>query len=83
LDAFWHACNLVARGSGCAGKGSCQQCPVTTLRKGTWKDVTDDLVIESPDLQPLHVPEVRVSSGLRSPRYREHIGDGNWTLGDS
>jgi hypothetical protein len=83
LDAFWHACNLVARGSGCASKGLCQQCAVTTLRKGTWKDVTDALLTESPDLQSLHVPDVRVSSGLRSPRYRENIGDGNWTLGDS
>jgi hypothetical protein len=82
LEAFGHARNVVARGSGCSRMGPCQQCAVNTLRRGTWTEVTDALASESPELQPLRVPDVRVSSGLRWPRYHQRLSDGNWTLGD-
>lgn len=82
VEAFRHARNVVTSGSGCSRKGQCQQCAVETLRRGTWKEVTDALAAEYPQFQPLRVPDVRVSSGLRWPRYHQHLGDGNWALGD-
>jgi hypothetical protein len=82
VEAFAHARNVVTRGSGCSRRGQCQQCAVETLRRGTWKEVADALAAERPQFQPLRVPDVRVSSGLRWPRYHQQLDDGNWALGD-
>jgi hypothetical protein len=82
VEAFEHARNVVTGGSGCSRRGQCQQCAVETLRRGTWKEVTDALAAECPQCQPLRVADIRVSSGLRWPRHHQHLDDGNWALGD-
>jgi len=81
-DAFMHARSVVIGGSGCSRRGPCQQCAVETVRRGTWKEVTDALAAQRPQCQSLQVPDARVSSLLRWPRYQRILGDGNWALGD-
>jgi hypothetical protein len=82
IEAFLHARNTAIKGSGCSRKGACAQCAVGTIRRGTWKEVAAALATELPECQPLQVPDARVTSGLRSPRYHQILGDGNWVLGD-
>ena len=82
LQAFGHARNVAAGGTGCSRRGQCQQCAAETLRRGTWKEAADAVTAECPQCQPLHQPDVRVSSGLRWPRHHQHLNDGNWELGD-
>jgi hypothetical protein len=82
LQAFGHARNVATGGSGCSRRGPCGQCAAETVRRGTWKEVADALTAECPQCQPLHQPDVRVSSGLRWPRHHQHLDDGNWMLGD-
>jgi hypothetical protein len=82
LQAFGHARNLVASGSGCSRRGPCPRCAAETIRRGTWKEVTEALTAECPQCQPLRVSDARVSSGLRWPRHHRHLQDGNWELGD-
>lgn len=80
--AFMHVRNIVIGGQGCSGKGACHQCAAETVRKGIWKDVTTTLAEIAQLLQPLQLPDVRVTSRLRWPRYRQIRSDGTWTLGD-
>ena len=80
-EAFRHVRN-VAGGGGCSRRGQCAQCAVQTVRRGAWKDVASVLAAECPGCRPRQVPDVRVSSGLRWPRYHQILDDGNWSLGD-
>jgi hypothetical protein len=81
VEAFMHARNVVI-GSGCSRRGPCAQCAATTVRRGSWKEVAAALAAECPRCQPLRVPDVRVSSWRRWPRYQLILSDGNWVLGD-
>ena len=81
-DAFLHARSVAIGATGCSRKGKCQQCAVETIRRGNWKDVANALAAECPEARPHRVPDVRVSSGLRWPRYQQLTGEGNWLLGD-
>lgn len=82
VEAFIHARNVVIGGSGCSRRGSCAQCPAKTVRRGNWKEVTAALAAECPQRKPLRVPDARVSSWRRWPRYQQILSDGNWALGD-
>jgi hypothetical protein len=82
LEAFIHVRNVVIGGSGCSRRGPCAQCAVETVRRGTWREVAAVLAAECPQCQSLLVPDARVSSGLRWPRYQQILGQGNWALGD-
>lgn len=82
MAAFGHARNLVMGGAGCSGKGPCQQCAAETLRRGAWREVADTLAVLCPQCQPLTVPDVRVASAFRWPRYHQILGRGSWALGD-
>jgi hypothetical protein len=81
-EAFMHARNVVIRGSGCSRRGPCPQCAAETVRRGTWNEVAASLDAKYPQYQPLQVPDARVSSGRRWPRYQQILGKGNWAPGD-
>jgi hypothetical protein len=80
--AFAHARNVVMGGTGCSRRGSCQQCAAETLRRGAWREVADTLAAQCPQCQPVTVPDARVTSAFRWPRYQQILGQGSWTLGD-
>jgi hypothetical protein len=82
IAAFGHARNIVMGGAGCSRRGPCQQCAAETLRRGTWREVTDTLAARCPQIQPTTVTDARVTSAFRWPRYQQILGRGNWTLGD-
>jgi hypothetical protein len=81
-EAFRHARNVAMGGSGCSRRGQCQQCAVKTIRRGAWKDVAATLAVECPQCRPIQVPDIRVTSGLRWPRYQRILGIGSWELCD-
>jgi hypothetical protein len=82
MAAFIHARNVVMGGAGCSRRGPCGQCAAETLRRGAWKEVADTLAAQCPQCQPLTVPDARVASAFRWPRYQQILGQGSWTLGD-
>jgi hypothetical protein len=82
-QAFLHARSVAIGDTGCSRRGQCQQCGVETIRRGSWKDVADSLAAESPEARPCDLPDVRVPSRRRWPRYHQLLGDGNWSLGDT
>jgi hypothetical protein len=82
IAAFGHARNVVMGGAGCSRRGPCQQCAAETLRRGTWSEVADTLAAQFPQYEPLRVPDARVTSAFRWPRYQQILGRGSWVLGD-
>jgi hypothetical protein len=79
-DAFAHVRRVVAGGSACSPSGPCQHCAVDTLGTGNWDAVATFLRQEGVNLAPQVVPDARVSSRMRWPRYNEILGHGNWTV---
>lgn len=82
VDAFGHVRRVVAGGTACSATGPCMECAVTTVGAGKWEEVVRLLTHEHAPTAPRLVPDVRVSSGMRWPRYNRILGNGSWELGD-
>jgi hypothetical protein len=82
VDAFGHVRSVVAGGAACSAAGPCVQCAVTTVEAGKWEAVALLLKDEHAPTIPRPLPDVRVSSRMRWPRFNRILGNGNWELGD-
>jgi hypothetical protein len=77
-DAFNHQRQLLSGDQQHAARGHCA-CPVDTLGDGAWQQVLRLAAEKDADVTPIKVPDLRVPmSG--TPRWHEHLGDGNWCL---
>lgn len=79
-DAFGHVRTVAARGPGCSRTGPCQQCAVETVGVGSWDAVASLLKDEGVEIAPHPVPDARVSSAMKWPRYSEILGNGRWVV---
>jgi hypothetical protein len=73
---------MLAGGSACSRTGPYRQCAVTTIGAGNWDEVTASVAEEITSAMPRVVPDARVASAMRWPRYIQILGGGNWALGE-
>lgn len=81
IDAFSHLRQVLAGGHvSTALDGRCGQCPIETVGSGSWQEAMELLAANGVPVSRREVPDVRVPSGMGSPRCIRILGDGSWDI---